>query len=92
MVEGNTVTVLPDVPMSFAFAKKEDRIEAKESNLDNTRATLYDRYGNIAYNAPGYRLSLNIPEESKKYATLSGTGYSFVDGILDFDIGATDLP
>lgn len=91
-IEGDTVTVLPDVPMSFAFAKKDDRIEAKEGNTNNTRATLYDRYGNIPYNTTGYSLVLHIPDEYKKYATLSATGYTFSGGILDFDIGATSLP
>lgn len=91
-IEGDTVTVLPDVPMSFSFAKKDERIEAMEGNMDPTRATLYDRYGNIPYNATGYSLVLHIPDEYKKYATLSGTGYAFSGGILDFDIGATSLP
>lgn len=91
-VEGNTVTVLPDVPMSFAFAKQYDRIEAVEGNTDRVRATLYDRYGNISYNAPGYSLSLHIPDEYAKHAVLSGTGYAFSGGALEFDIGATSLP
>lgn len=91
-VEGNAITILPDVPMSFAFVKKDDRMEAREGNLNNTRATLYDRYGNIAYNTTGYNLNIHIPEESKKYASISKTGYTFTNGILDFDIGSTALP
>ncbi len=79
--------------MSFAFVKKDDRMEAKAGNLDNTRATLYDRYGNIAYNTTGYTLALSIPDDYAKYATLpGGTNYSFVNGILNFDIAATPLP
>lgn len=91
-IEGDTVTVLPDVPMSFSFVKKDDRIEAKEGNLDNTRATLYDRYGNIASTAAGYNLTLRIPTESQKYASLPQSVYSFSNGILDFNIAATALP
>jgi hypothetical protein len=91
-IEGDIVTVLPDVPMSFGFLKVDDRIEAKVGNLDNTRATLYDRYGNIAYNTTGYKLAISIPPESQKYTTLSQTEVSFVDGILNFNIGATALP
>ncbi len=91
-IEGDIVTVLPDVPMSFAFAKQSDKIEAKEGNIDNTRATLYDRYGNIAYNTNGYSLAVNVPDEYKKYAMVSGTGFTFSGGILDFNIMATSLP
>lgn len=78
--------------MSFSFVKESDRVEAREGNADRTRATLYDRYGNIAYNTTGYSLSVSVPEEFRKYATLSGTGFSFLEGILDFEIRATDLP
>jgi hypothetical protein len=78
--------------MSFTFAKKYDRMEARDGNLDTTRATLYDRYGNIAYLATGYNLALEIPEEYQKYATLSKQNLTFTDGIADFDIGATTLP
>lgn len=78
--------------MSFSFVKKDDRIEAKSGTMNNTRATLYDRYGNIAYNTTGYNLTLALPEESKKYATLPTTNYAFADGTLQFDIGATALP
>lgn len=92
MIEGDTLTILPDVPMSFAFAKENDRIEAKIGNLNPTRATLYDRYGNIAYNATGYKFAVSMSEESKKYATLSGTGFTFSQGTLDFSMGATALP
>lgn len=92
VVEGNVVTILPDVPMSFAFVKKDDRMEARESNLNNTRATLYDRYGNIAHTATGYNLTLRIPEESQKYASISVAEHVFSNGTLDFDIGATALP
>lgn len=91
-IEGDIVTVLPDVPMSFAFLKADDRIEAKVGLLDNTRATLYDRYGNVAYNTTGYKLTLSIPLESQKYATISQTEVPFVDGILNFNIGVTTLP
>lgn len=91
-IEGNTVTILPDEPMSFAFVKKDDRMEAREGNINHTRATLYDRYGNIASNTTGYNLSLRLPEESKKYATLSKTEHTFMSGTVDFDIGATALP
>lgn len=72
-VEGNSVTILPEVPMSFAFVKRHDRMEAKEGNINNIRATLYDRYGNIAYNTTGHTLSVRIPEESSKYATISNS-------------------
>jgi hypothetical protein len=91
-IEGDIITVLPDVPMSFTFSKQNDRMEAKEGDINNARATLYDRYGNIAYNATGKSLTLSIPEESKKYATTSGTIFPFVNGTLNFDIGSTNLP
>ncbi len=91
-MEGDVVTILPDVPMSFAFVKKDDRMEAREGNLNTTRATLYDRYGNIAYTAMGYNLTLRIPEESQKYASIADTEHTFSGGTLDFDIGATALP
>lgn len=90
-VEGDSVNVLPDAPMSFAFATQADRMEAREGNTQNTRATLYDRYGNIAYNTLGYRLMVNIPLESQKYATLiptasktpaSGTNTLKTDAVL----------
>lgn len=91
-VEGNIITVLPDVPMSFTFAKKYDRIEARDGNLDATRATLYDRYGNIAYLATGYNLTLEIPQDYQKYTTIPNTVHTFTNGIVDFNIGATTLP
>lgn len=91
-IEGNTVTVLPDIPMSFAFAQKDDRMEAKASNVNNVRATLYDRYGNIAYTATGHTLGLRLPEESRKYATIPTAEQAFSGGILNFDVHATALP
>ena len=69
-VDGGTLEILPDIPMSFAFSKQNDRAEAREGNIENTRATLYDRYGNVAYNTTGYHLVVSIPFESQKYATL----------------------
>ena len=89
---GNTVTILPDVPMSFTFAKANDRMEAIEGNKDPTRATLYDRYGNIAYNTTGYTLNIAVPLESQKYASVSGNSLPFTDGTLNFDILTTPLP
>lgn len=90
--------------MSFEFATANDRMEAREGNTENTRATLYDRYGNIAYNTLGYRLMVNIPLESQKYAILasdeipsvssdiSRATYAFSGGMLDFTLGTTALP
>lgn len=73
-VEGNTVTVLPDTPMSFEFSGGGGKTEAKEGNSVSMRASLSDRYGNIADNTTGYRLTLDVPEKYRKYATFrSGT-------------------
>lgn len=72
--------------------KQNDRMEARDGNMNRTRATLYDRYGNVAYNTTGYNLTLKIPEGSEKYASLPKTEYAFTNGILDFDIRTTALP
>jgi len=67
-VDGNNITVLPDVPMSFEFSGGGGKAEAKEGNRVNMRASLSDRYGNIADNTTGYSLSLDVPEQYRRYA------------------------
>jgi len=74
-VEGNNITVLPDAPMSFEFSGGGGKTEAKEGNRVSMRASLSDRYGNIADNTTGYRLTLDVPEKYRRYTTFSsGTG------------------
>lgn len=63
--------------MSFSFVKKDDRLEAKTGNMTSVRAILYDRYGNIAYNANGYSLDMKIPVSLMKYASLQKTSGDF---------------
>ena len=63
--------------MSFSFTKKDDRLEAKIGNTTPVRAVLYDRYGNIAYNANGYSLDMKIPVSLMKYASLQKTSGEF---------------
>jgi len=91
-IEGDLLTILPDVPMNFEFIKAQDRMEARTGNFNKTRATLYDRYGNIAYNTTGYKLTTSLPQDSKKYASVSSSEHIFTDGSLDFDIEATAIP
>lgn len=91
-IVGDRVTVSPDVPMSFSFAKKDARLEAKKDNATRVRATMYDRYGNIANNTTGYTLALSIPEGLAKYASVSSNSVNFTEGALEFDLRSTALP
>lgn len=95
-IEGNTVNVLPDHPMSFEFQSDTSKVEAVAGNKIHIRASLYDQYGNIADNATGYSLSGSVLRNSEKYISFpdgttakSGT---FSGGTIDFDLAATDFP
>ena len=96
MTEGDNVTILPDIPMHFDFTNPNPRLEAREGNTTLVRATLFDRYGNIAYNAPSSTLALNIPDEYQKYTVFPGGSFaktvSFSQGTLDFNVATTSAP
>lgn len=81
------------MPMIVDYANPNPRMEARESSTTTIRATLYDRYGNIASNASGHSLTLSIPEEYAKFAKLkSATTLPFQNGTLTFDVAATARP
>lgn len=49
-IEGNIVTVLPDVAMRVALQTEKPAMEAKTGETESIFARLFDRYGNLAYN------------------------------------------
>ena len=102
---GNTFTVHPERPIRIGFHDVSHTIEAKEGNLIQLSASLFDRYGNIAsYKTEGYTTTLTIPNEyaslvhytpgSETESTSSGITkkYLFKDGTAIANIFATDIP
>ncbi|MFZ3232395.1 MAG: VCBS repeat-containing protein [Patescibacteria group bacterium] len=97
-VEGNVLTVYPDVPMRVSLETEKPAIEARTGETETVTAKLFDRYGNLAYNhADGaYSSKFSIPELFHKYLRFPGKVFAkdsqFKEGIATVTVETTRLP
>lgn len=70
-VSWNFINILPDVPMSVELTSSNDKIEAKIWEKTTVKATLYDRYSNVAYNVINQKIKFEILDEYKNYVNFS---------------------
>ncbi|MDD2487531.1 MAG: hypothetical protein PHS92_04120 [Candidatus Gracilibacteria bacterium] len=94
--EGNVIEVLPDIPVKIEESISKDKIEAKKGEKAILTAKMYDRYGNVAYNAKNYKISFSIPDEYKTFAEFEGSSFSKEEnveqGIASTTLYVTDIP
>lgn len=71
-------------------------LEAKQGNKAILQSVLYDRYGNVAYNAdPTANITLQVPSDYSQYADFSGSTQvtvPFRDGIATTPVYVSDMP
>lgn len=97
-VEGNVLTVYPDVPMRVSLETEKPAIEAKTGETETVTAKLFDRYGNLAYNhgADAYVSKFSIPEHFRKYLRFPGKVFAaeskFKEGVATVTVETTRLP
>ena len=94
-VDGNTVNILADSPMSIGMTVDHPQMEATAGSTSAVHATLYDRYGNIVMNAPSYSIRFNIPTTYRDQVNFGSGQYmqkaSFQNGVADTTIGTTGI-
>lgn len=97
-VEGNVLTVSPDVPMRVSLETEKPAIEALTGETETVTAKLFDRYGNLAYNhgADAYASKFSIPEHFRKYLRFPGKVFAaeskFKEGVATVTVETTRLP
>lgn len=97
-VEGNVLTVYPDVPMRVSLETEKPAIEALTGETETVTAKLFDRYGNLAYNHGGgaYASKFSIPEHFRKYLRFPGKVFAaeskFKEGVATVTVETTRLP
>lgn len=97
-VEGNVLTVSPDVPMRVSLETEKPAIEALTGETETVTAKLFDRYGNLAYNhgADAYASKFSIPEHFHKYLRFPGKVFAaeskFKEGVATVTVETTRLP
>lgn len=97
-VEGNVLTVYPDVPMRVSLETEKPAIEALTGETETVTAKLFDRYGNLAYNhgADAYVSKFSIPEHFHKYLRFPGKVFAaeskFKEGVATVTVETTRLP
>lgn len=97
-IEGNVVTVFPDVPMRVALETEKAMMEAKTGESETITARLFDRYGNLAYNhaEKEYLARFSIPEAFRKSLrlpeNLTAFDNAFQKGVASVTVSATKTP
>lgn len=77
-IDGNFITVLPDVPMRVGLAPDQTDLEARSGVQTTVTAKLFDRYGNLAYNhLEGMKAKFTVPGISAKYGRINPAEVAF---------------
>lgn len=91
-----TFTILPGAPMEMALTSDASQLEALTGSVFRIRATLLDRYGNIAWNHPTpSTVRLEIPAAYRRSGSMSASSdrtLSFTRGTADATLTATEVP
>ncbi len=91
-VTGGTLTILPNAPMRVGLTSGVATLEARTGNETEILATLYDRFGNVAYNHPsGMTATFAIPSGYAKYGSIDATG-GFTNGVAKSKLRTTKKP
>ncbi|MDQ1344300.1 MAG: hypothetical protein QG650_1020, partial [Patescibacteria group bacterium] len=98
-VEGDVLTVYPDVPMRVALETEKPSIEARiGGETEKITAKLFDRYGNLAYNhgSGAFTAKFSIPNHFQKNLRFVGDTYvaesKFNKGIATTEVQSTRMP
>jgi len=96
-VEGNMFTIHPEKPIRIGFHDVSHKIEAQDGNVIQIKASIFDKYGNVAsYKTEGYTVTLTIPEEYSPLVYFTGGAqerdYVFKKGTAIANVFATDIP
>lgn len=92
-IDGNTISVLPDLPMRVGLAPDQASLEARTDVHTRITAKLFDRYGNLAYNHPaGLKANFFTPESAKQYGRITAENVDFVQGVARSELAVSSTP